>query len=144
MRRIILASSFVICTLQLCAVSVSAAENDGVLHTFFGFELETDGRRVASLNTSENVVLGTPIKTNFKGRCQVSMVFQSSPTEGYLLVLTIREVEEGGEDALSLPVEHSYQLLLDEKLQFSIQTHSGLVLSGNLSLTTVNRFELAD
>jgi len=126
------------------------ANDDGVLHTFYALHLEADGRRVANINTSENVVLGTPITKDFKGRCQVSLVFESyldlADTEkNYVLVLSVREViSESDAGTLGLPIDHSYRLNLDEQLQFNIQTFSGLVLSGNLKLAKVSRIELAE
>ena len=121
-----------------------AAGDDGILHAFYNLNVETDGRRVGSVNTSHNVVLGTPLKETFEGRCQVLLQFESSQSDEYLLALTVREMAKDNENIIGLPVDHFFRIHLDEQLQFSIQTDNGLSLSGLITLSKVGRFEVAD
>lgn len=137
---------FFICFLLVSTLSGAAEEKntaDGVLHTFYGLAIEKAGNTVANVKTSRDVVLGNPIEVNFEGRCRISLLFNSRQPEDFALILTVRELTPGTEDTFGLPVNYTYQLQLNEHLQFSIQTHNGLMLSGDVTLSKVDRIELA-
>jgi hypothetical protein len=117
--------------------------SDGILHVFYGLTIVKDGNAVANVRTSQDVILATPIEVNFEGRCQVSLLFNAGQTGRFTLILALRELTQGVEDSFTLPVNHTYMLGLDEELQFSIQTNSGLILNGSLELKKVSRLEVA-
>ena len=129
--------------LLILSASSALADTDGILHAFYGLDIETQGRKVATVRKSANVILDTPIEINFEGRCKVSLVFGPGQAEGYELIMTIRELRSSSPDIYTLPVNHFYALQLDEQLEFVIQTSHGLTISGAIRLTEVSRFELA-
>ena len=124
-------------------LSLPALADDGVLHTFYAFELKTQGRIVDTLKHSEDVVVENPINIDFKDRCKISLLFSSKPNDQYQLILTIKEQTSITTDTFAIPVDYTYVLALDESLKFTIQTEQGLIVTGELNLTRVNRIELA-
>jgi hypothetical protein len=129
--------------LPLVAAADDAATSDGVLHIFYGLAIEKNGNTIVNVKTSKDVVLNNPIEIDFEGCCKVSLEFTNGQSDEFALALVLRELTPGTEDSFGLPVNHIYNIQLDEQLQFSIQTSAGLVLSGDLKLTKVSRLEVA-
>ena len=123
--------------------STSALAQDGLLHVFYGFELKSQGQAIANVKHSEDVVVGDPIEVEFKDRCQISLLFADTPDGAYQLVLTVKEQTSRQEETYAFPINHTYTLALDEKINFSIYTKHGLVVAGEISLKLVNRIEIA-
>ena len=138
LKRILFLSIF---ASSLCWPNAQAEE--GILHLFYSFDLKIEGRLVASINTSKNVVLGTPITETIPERGQVSLLFEERNPDGYLMLVTIREALAEQKESFDLAVEYRYEIAINEELQFSTQSQSGLEIMAKMKLERVNRLEVA-